>query len=40
MLSRAQHPRRMEPTGDIALKRGSVRKGEADPIAELAACSV
>lgn len=39
-LPRAQHPRRMEPTGDFALKRGSVGKGESVPIAELGSCSV
>ena len=40
MLARAQHPRRMEPTGDFALKRGCVRKSESVPIAKLDACSV
>lgn len=31
MLPRAQHPRRMEHTGDFALKRGCVGKGDLFP---------
>lgn len=40
MLARAQHPCRMEPTGEFVLKWGCIRESESVPTTELSACRV